>query len=203
MYCIFIRYKDLVADSVDSPLLFLANNLRMPAMLVAKYVLAEVKTLKHRHDNQKSFNDDILNDSYDVFNDNCSYDDSSLLLAPISTYNNLLDSDLDSPSSIDTDLSNQLNWLSSKLLLMHKVLPPKVLDQSANSSTESRSYHGSTSAKSVSLSPHQLATSTWMISSDPQMAYEVFKCSVMDGYYGACVEFIKRYLFSYQFFIIL
>lgn len=183
----------------------MANKLRMPAMLVAKVVLADQtheEKLKDQHDHQQSFNKNyILNDSNDLFTDGYSFNDSSLVLASDSNTNDSLGTELDTSSSIDTHLSKQLNWLSSKLLSMRKVLPSEVLDQSANTSTNSSFYYASTTDKSVSLTTHQLATSTWMISSDPELAYEVFKCSVIDGYYGSCVEFIKRYYFSYFFFI--
>lgn len=184
---------------MNSPLITLANNLRMPAMLVAKVVLADQtneEKLKDQHDHQQSFNkNSILNDSNDLFTDSYSFNDSSLVSALDSNTNDSFGTELETSSNIDTHLSKQLNWLSSKLLSMREVL-----DQSVNSSTNSSFYHDSTIAKSVTLTTHQLATSTWMINSDPQLAYEVFKCSVIDGHYGSCVEFIKRYYFTYFFF---
>jgi len=175
----------------------------MPAMLVAKVVLADQtneEKLKDQHDHQQSFNkNSILNDSNDLFTDSYSFNDSSLVSALDSNTNDSFGTEPETSSNIDTHLSKQLNWLSSKLLSMRKVLPSEVLDQSVNSSTNSSFYHDSTIAKSVTLTTHQLATSTWMINSDPQLAYEVFKCSVIDGHYGSCVEFIKRYYFTYFF----
>lgn len=62
--CIF-RYKELVANgTVLSPLITLADKLLMPAMLVAKFILADhikVEKLKEKLDEQHSNNDDSLN----------------------------------------------------------------------------------------------------------------------------------------------
>lgn len=187
--CVFIRYKELAANSVISPLTTLADNLRMPAMLVAKTVLANQK----QEEKQKSElnTSSTLNDSSGIFNDSYLVNDSSKIESEKNVNN--ITAELDISSSIDNQLSNRLEWLSNKLISMHKVMTTEELDQSTNSSTNSSTYHDTTATKSVNLTPHQLASSTWLIRSDPQLAYEVFKCSVIDGYYGTCTEFMKRY----------
>lgn len=185
-------------NSVTSPLTTLANNLRMPAMLVAKTVLADQvheERLREQSNYQQHLNDEdslnssVLNDSTSILSDK---NDSSTISVQKNCTNNSETVELDTSTSIDIQLSQQLNWLSSKLLSIHKE-PDEVLNQSANSSFNSNSNSLSSTRKSLNLTPHQLATSTWLIRSDPLMAYEVYKCSVIDGYYGSCVEFIKRY----------
>lgn len=182
-------------NSVTSPLTTLANKLRMPAMLVAKIVLAELvqeerlKEQLHRQqllNNEDSLNS-TLNDSSSILTDN---NDSSTILAQESSAINSETNELDTSSNTDIQLSQQLNWLTSKLISMCKV--PDVLNESANSSVNSISNCLPIADKISSLTPHQLATSTWLIRSDPQLAYQVFKCSVIDGHYGSCVEFIKK-----------
>lgn len=167
-------------------------------MLVAKTVLAdqvhgerlrEQLNLQQSLNNEDSLNSSILNDSNSILSDK---NDSSTISVQKNCTINSETIELDTSSSIDIQLSQQLNWLSSKLLSMHKG-PEEILNQSANSSINSNSNSLSATNKSLNLTPHQLATSTWLIRPDPQLAYEVYKCSVMDGYYGSCIEFIKRY----------
>lgn len=158
----------------------------MPAMLVAKVVLTdqtnEEKLREQNFNIDESLNSDIINDSGSVLtNSNMSNDESVL--------DNSVTIDLDTSSNVDIQLSQQLNWLSKKIHSMRIVLPDDILNQSSTSN----SYNLPTATKNMNLSTHQLATSTWLIQTDPQLAYQVFKCSVIDGYYGSCVEFIKRY----------
>lgn len=185
-------------NSVASPLTTLANNLRMPAMLVAKMVLTDQvheerlkEQLNHQQhlNNEDSLNSSTLNDSTSILSDK---NDSSTILLQKSCVKNSETIKLDTSSNIDIQLSQQLNWLTSKLLSIHTV-PDEILNQSANSSINSNSNSLSVTNKSLNLTPHQLATSTWLIRSDPQLAYEVYKCSVIDGHYGSCIEFIKRF----------
>lgn len=200
-YYLFFRYSKLKANSVASPLTTLANNIRMPAMLVAKVVLTDlINKEKHKDqlDRQNSLNNDdslnssILNDSSGIFTGSNLLNDSSKGIMQKDCTNDSTAFELDTSSNVDIQLSKQLNWLSSKLLSMRKVIPTEELDQSANSSFNNSSYNMSTATKCSNFTPHQLATSTWLIRSDPQLAYEVFKCSVIDGHYGSCVELIKR-----------
>lgn len=197
--CIY-RYKELVANgTMLSPLITLADKLRMPAMLVAKFVLADQikeEKLKKKIDQQHSNNDDSLNSS--ILNDtsigSTSSDlqnDSDVELKQDLSANDSIAKELDTSCSIDEQLSQQLNWLTCKLRSMHK--SGIALNQSDNSLNNSNSYCIPTTNKSLNLTPHQLAMSTWLIRKDPQLAYEVYKSSVVDGHYGSCVEFIKRY----------
>lgn len=201
----FLRYKELAADSsVRSPLIILANNLRMPAMLVAKAVLTDqiqgkkLKEQLHHQQFEDSLNNSLLNDSYSFLNDSNLTNESCTELKN-NTWTNVsgATTELDnSLSNVDIQLSKQLIWLTNKLLSMEKVMLTEILDQSANSSTSSHSrnsYCMPKITKSLSLTPHQLATSTWLIRKTPQLAYQVYKCSVIDGHYGPCVEFIKTY----------
>lgn len=179
-YYIIIRYKELAAGgNLTSPLITLADNLRMPAMLVAKNVLEE------------HINEDKSIDQSEVYFLNChSQNDNSI--TSTSTQDNSVINFLDTTANVDVQLSQSLNWLNNKLLSMQEILPSAdVVNQSNNSSINSNSYCKSKTTKN--LSPHQLATSTWLIRTDPQLAYQVYKCSVIDSYYGSCVEFIKRY----------
>lgn len=194
-------------NSVTSPLTTLANNLRMPAMLVAKIVLADQihgerlrDQLNHQQslNNENSLNSSMLNDCTSILSDK---NDSSTMSVQKNCTNNSETIELDTSSSIDIQLSQQLNWLSSKLLSMHKG-PDEILNQSANSSVNSNSNSLSAINKNLNLTPHQLATSTWLIRPDPQLAYEVYKCSVIDGHYGSCVEFIKRYKYLKLYLIL-
>ncbi|XP_008189348.1 uncharacterized protein LOC100165173 [Acyrthosiphon pisum] len=190
------RYKELVANgTVSSPLITLADKLRMPAMLVAKFVLTDQikeEKLKEKLDQQHSINDDSLNSS--ILNDtsvgstasNLQNDSERELKQDLSA-NDSTAKELDTSYSIDEQLSKQLNWLTCKLRSMHK--SELALNQSDNSLNNSNSYCIPTTDKS--LTPHQLAMSTWLIRKDPQLAYEVYKSSVVDGHYGSCVEFIK------------
>lgn len=196
----FIRYKELAANgSVKSPLVTLANNLRMPAMLVAKVVLTdqiqEEKLKEQLHQQlEDSFNNSLLNESSSTLNDSNLTNESYTEVkqnswANVSEATTELDNSL---SNVDIQLSKQLTWLTKKLLSMKKAIPEEVLDQSANSSTNSNNSHCVPKiTKSLSLTPHQLASSTWLIRKNPQLAYQVFKCSVIDSHYGPCVEFIK------------
>lgn len=205
----FIRYKKLAADeSVTSPLITLADNLRMPAMLVAKVVLADkihAEKLKHQLDQQRIINDDslisnVLNDSSNsALIDSNLTGDNSAMLGQNNCTNNSTVSELETSLNIDCQLSEQLNWLTDKLISMRKSLPDKALNQSVNSSSNSnRTTQEQTSIKNkILFTPHQLATSTWLIHSDPRLAYEVYKCSVVDGHYGSCTEFIKRFVCFY------
>lgn len=187
----------MAANSVISPLTTLADNLRMPAMLVAKTVLTNQKQ-EEKHKSQLNTSN-TLNDSSGILNDSYLANDGSKIESEKNNANDIT-TELDTSSSIDSQLSNRLEWLSNKLISMHKIMPIEELDQSTNSSTNSSIYHDSSATKSANLTPHQLATSTWLIRSDPQLAYEVFKCSVIDGYYGTCAEFMKRYCLYYLFY---
>lgn len=192
------RYKELVANgTILSPLITLADKLRMPAMLVAKFVLADQKKeekLKEKLDQQHSHNDDCLNSS--ILHDtsvgstvsNLQNESDTELIQDLSVDDSTA-TELDTSLSIDEQLSKQLNWLTCKLLSMHK--SESSLNQSDDSLTHSSSYCMSTTNKNLNLTPHQLAMSTWLIRKDPQLAYEVYKSSVVDGHYGSCVEFIK------------
>lgn len=174
-------------NSVTSPLTTLANNLRMPAMLVAKVVLSDqMNEEKLRQQSfSESLNSDIMNDSDSVLtNSNLSNDKNA--------QDNSVTTDLDTSLNIDMQLSQQLNWLTKKIHSMRKILPIDVLNQSSSSN----SYNFPAASKSDNLSTHQLATSTWLIQSDPQLAYQVYICSLIDGFYGSCVEFIKRYYYN-------
>lgn len=179
-------------DSVTSPLIKLANDLCMPAMLVAKAVLAD-------HLCEEKSNQQHLNYSSDsnILNDNALYNDNDSLLTQNCNFNNSEFLEVDNLSSVDSQLSQQLNWLSDKLLSMQTVAPDEVFNQSDNSSINSSSYSTSTVTKSLNSTPHSLATSTWLICTDPQLAYEVYKCSVIDGHYGSCIEFVKRYNYCF------
>lgn len=193
------RYKELVANgTMSSPLITLADKLRMPAMLVSKLVLADQikeEKLKKKLDQQHSINDDSLNSS--ILNDlsvgstasNLQNDSDMDFKQDLSTDNSTT-KELDTSYSIDKQLSKQLNWLTCKLRSMYK--SELSLNQSDNSLNNSNSYCVPTTNKSLNLTPHQLAMSTWLIRKDPQLAYEVYKSSVVDGHYGSCVEYIKR-----------
>jgi hypothetical protein len=188
--CVFIRYKKLAANNSDkSPLITLANNLYMPAMLVAKMVVGDhiqdekLKDRQQRFNNDESSNSSILNDSGTLLND------SSTILQdginkPVPTKVTEV--------NVDFMLSQQLKWLSARIRSLKKVTPVEVLNQSFNSSTNSNSSC-SMNAKNLHVSIHQLCTSTWLIRTDPQLAYQVYKCSIVDSNYGSCIEFIKRY----------
>ncbi|CAH1733162.1 uncharacterized protein LOC114118981 [Aphis gossypii] len=188
------RYKELVANgTVSSPLIALADKLRMPAMLVAKVVLADQikeEKLKQKLDLQHSNNDDSLNSSIDtsgVSNASNFQNDSFTESKQNVSINDSTAKELDISNSIDEQLSKQLNWLTCKLRSMHK--SELALNQSDNSLTNTS--HSYNMPPPTNHTPHQLAMSTWLIRKDPQLAYEVFKSSVVDGYYGSCVEFIK------------
>lgn len=204
--CIY-RYKELVANgTVSSPLIALADKLRMPAMLVAKIVLADQikeEKLKQKLDLQHSNNDDSLNSSIDtsgVSNASNFQNDSFTESKQNVSINDSTAKELDISNSIDEQLSKQLNWLTCKLRSMHK--SELVFNQSDNSLTNTS--HSYSMPTPTNYTPHQLAMSTWLIRKDPQLAYEVYKSSVVDGYYGSCVEFIKRYnLFGYFFLLII
>lgn len=148
----------------------------MPAMLVAKLVLADhIKKEKLKDlepPNNDSSNSSILNDS-------------NTELKKVSN-----DKESDTSCSIDEQLSKQLNWLTYKLRSMHT--SNIEFDQSGKSLNNSYSNCIPTTNKSLNTTPHQFAMSTWLIRTDPRLAYEVYKSSVVDGHYGACVEFIKR-----------
>lgn len=162
----------------------------MPAMLVAKIILGDrireerLKERQQRLNNNESLNNSLLNDSGGLL------DDSSTIVqdgcVPISVPIEV------TVANIDTLLSQQLKWLSSRLSSMRMATPVEPLNQSLNSSTNSNS-NCSLSTKNMQQTIHHLCTSTWLINSEPQLAYEVFKCSVVDSNYGSCVEFIKRY----------
>jgi len=162
----------------------------MPAMLVAKFVLADLvkeEKFKAKLDQQRSYNNDslnnsILNDMNDASIVSSLQNDSATELKLDLSANDSTAKELDTSCSIEEELSKQLNWLTCKLRSMHK--SEIALNQSDNS---------------LNLTPHQLAMSTWLIRKDPQLAYEVYKSSVVDGYYGSCVEFIKRYNFFKYF----
>jgi len=165
----------------------------MPAMLVAKVVLAD-------HLCKEKSNQQHLNYSSDsnILNDNTLYNDNDSLLTQSCNVNNSEVLEVDPLSSVDSQLSQQLNWLSGKLLSMQTtVAPDEVFNQSDNSSINSSSYSTSTVTKSLNSTPHSLATSTWLICTDTQLAYEVYKCSVIDGHYGSCIEFVKRYNYCF------
>jgi len=183
---------------VLSPLITLADKLLMPAMLVAKFVLADqikVEKLNERLDQQHSNNDDSLNSVGSTASNLQHYRDTELK-QDVST-NDLTVKEMDTSYSIDEQLSKQLNWLTCKLRSMYTT--ESLLNQSDSSSnnlqTSCISYTNciSKTNKIFDLTPHQLAMATWLIRKDPQLAYEVYKSSVVDGYYGSCVEFIKRY----------
>lgn len=158
----------------NSALLMLADILRMPAMLVAKNVLED------------HLGEEKVKDRMEMSLNNLSVKSTS---TPNTSVTNTLDDESNITDKIDTELSKSLNWLSKKLLSMRKVVPPvDVLNQSNNSSTNSSSFY---TIKPKALSPHKLANSTWLIRTDPQLAYQIFKCSVLDTYYGSCVEYIK------------
>jgi len=192
------RYKELVANgTVSSPLIALADKVRMPAMLVAKIVLAEQikeeklkEKLEQQHYNiDDSLNSSILIDTSGISNISNLQNDSYTELKQNVSVNDSTAKELDTSFSIDEQLSKQLNWLTRKLCSMHK--SELALNQSDNSFNTSHSYSMPPTNKSLNLTPHQLAMSTWLIRKDPQLAYEVYKSSVVDGYYGSCVEFIK------------
>lgn len=181
--CIY-SYKELVADgTMSSPLITLADKLRMPAMLVSKLVLTDQikeEKLKKKLDRQHSINDNSLNSS--ILNDvsvrstaTNLQNDSDMNLKPDLSVNDSKTKESDTSYSIDEQLSKQLNWLTCRLRSMYKY------ELSSNKSDNS-----------LNLTPHQLAMSTWLIRKDPQLAYEVYKSSVVDGHYGSCVEYIKR-----------
>jgi len=205
------RYKELVAKGTVSPLITLADKLRMPAMLVAKCILADQikeEKFKQQHSNDEdSFNSSILNDTSVGSTASNLQNDSDTEIKHNISANDSTAKELDTSISIDEQLSQQLNWLTCTLRSKYK--PALTLNQSDNSLNNSNSYCVTTN-KSLNLTPHQLATSTWLMRKDPQLAYEVYKSSVVDGYYGSCVEFIKRYhllnyfdsnLFNYYFTI--
>lgn len=183
-------------DSVIFPLATLSNNLRMPAMLVAKTVLSEQmneeKLRLQSLSNEDSLNSDVLNDNSDVLTDISLPNDRS-------TQDKSTAIELNTSSNVDIQLTEKLKWLTKKILSMQKIFSDEMLNQSANSSTCSNSYPIST--KRLNLTTHQLATSTWLIRSDPQLAYQVYICSIIDGYYGPCVEFIKRYNIIFWFIL--
>ncbi|XP_025196108.1 uncharacterized protein LOC112595197 [Melanaphis sacchari] len=193
------RYKELVANgAVSSPLIALADKLCMPAMLVAKTILTEQikeKRLREKLERQNlniddSLNSSILIDTSGVSNVSNSQNDSYTELKQNVSVNDSTAKELDTSYSIDEQLSKQLNWLTCKLRSMHK--SESTLNQSDNSLINtSHSYSMPPTNKSSNLTPHQLASSTWLIRKDPQLAYEVYKASVVDGHYGSCVEFIK------------
>jgi len=182
----------------------LADKLRMPAMLVAKFVIADqIKEEKFKEkfnqqhsNNEDSFNSSTLNDTSIGSTASNLQNDSDIELKHDLSANDSTAKELDTSFSIDEQLSQQLNWLTCKLRSMYR--PESNLNQSDNSLNNSNSFCIPTSNKSLNLTPHQLATSTWLMRNDPQLAYEVYKSSIVDGYYGSCVEFIKRYhLLSY------
>jgi hypothetical protein len=179
----------------------------MPAMLVAKIVLADQikeeklkeKLEQQHYNNDDSLNSSILVDTSGVSNVSNLQNDSYTESKQNVSFNDSTAKELDTSFSIDEQLSKQLNWLTCKLRSMHK--SELTLNQSDNSFNTSRSYSMPPTNKSSNLTPHQLAMSTWLIRKDPQLAYEVYKSSVVDGYYGSCVEFIKRYnLFGYFYY---
>jgi len=177
---------------VSSPLITLADKLLMPAMLVAKFVLADqikVEKLKEKLDQQHSNNDDSLNSVGSTASNLQNYSDTELK-QDVSTNDSTV-KELDTSYSIDEQLSKQLNWLTCKLRSMYTT--ESALNQSDSSSNNSYTNCKSTTNKIFNLTPHQLAMATWLIRKDPQLAYEVYKSSVVDGYYGSCEEFIKRY----------
>ncbi|KAL4135018.1 hypothetical protein QTP88_006686 [Uroleucon formosanum] len=167
---------------MSSPLITLADKLRMPAMLVSKLVLTDQikeEKLKKKLDRQHSINDNSLNSS--ILNDvsvrstaTNLQNDSDMNLKPDLSVNDSKTKESDTSYSIDEQLSKQLNWLTCRLRSMYKY------ELSSNKSDNS-----------LNLTPHQLAMSTWLIRKDPQLAYEVYKSSVVDGHYGSCVEYIK------------
>lgn len=190
--CIFIRYKELAAnDSDTSPLITLANDLCMPAMLVAKVVVGDhiqeerLKERLHRLNiDESALNDSgsLVNDSSTVVQDSCvskSY--------PIEI----------TSANADAMLSQQLKWLSARLRTMPKVGPVEPLNHSLNSSTNSNSCCSPLAKNNLYFSMHHLCSYSWMIRTDPKLAYQVFKCTVVDCYYGPTIEFIKRYYFIF------
>lgn len=166
----------VVRGDVTCALITLADNLRMPAMLVAKNVLEDFLAEEKIKNQMEACFHNLSEQS---------------IPTPNTSVTNTFDNELDIADNVDIELSQSLSWLSSKLLSMRKVVPPvDELNQSNNSSTNSCPFY---EIKSKQQTPHQLANSTWLIRADPQLAYQVFKCSVLDIYYGSCVEFIKRY----------
>lgn len=159
----------------------------MPAMLAAKAVLADY-LYEERSDQQ------CLNDS-SILSDDALYNDSSSSLKQNSSTNNPKILNIDTLFNVDDQLSKELDWLSNKLLSMQTVSTP---DEMLNESDNSSSRVPSTITKSSNNTSHNLATSTWLIRTDPQLAYQVYKCSVIDGFYGPCVEFIKRYFYYFS-----
>lgn len=158
-------------------------------MLVAKIVVGDhiqdekLKERQQRLNNDESSNSSILNDSGSLLNDsNTIVQDSINKSVPTKV----------TEVNVDLMLSQQLKWLSSRISSMRKVAPVEVSNQSFNSSTNSNSSC-SINAKNLHLSIHQLCTSTWLIRTDPQLAYQVYKCSIIDSNYGSYIEFIKRY----------
>jgi len=195
----YTRYKELIAnDYLKYPLITLANNVHMPAMLVAKVVLADhlqEEKLKKRLDFQNSLNNDgsstVFNDSNNTFNSDLVLNNSSKIVTQGNNINDLTATKLDTSLSVDDQLSTQLNWLTKKLLSMKHSLHNET-DQSANSSINSNSCSTPIASGNIYLKPHKLGSSTWLINSDPQLAYEIYKCSVIDSFYGPCSDYIKR-----------
>jgi len=196
---VFIRYKELIAnDYLKYPLITLANNVHMPAMLVAKVVLADhlqEEKLKKRLDFQNSLNNDdsstLCNDSNNTFSSDLVLNNSSKIVTQGDNIDDLAATKLDTSLSVDDQLSTQLNWLTNKLLSMKHSLHNET-DQSANS-INSNSYSTPIASGNIYLKPNKLGSSTWLINSDPQLAYEIYKCSVIDSFYGPCSDYIKRY----------
>lgn len=189
----------MTGDLVPSPLVTLANNLRMPAMLVAKIVLSDqmhderVKKELNRQqqlNNENNLSSGICNGSSGILTDSNLPNDNNPFSMSDSGVNSLAANELDTSTSVDAQLSQQLKWLTNKIISMQKVVPVDPFNQSANSSINSNSYSAPMATKE--FTSHQLASSTWLIHSDPQLAYQVYKCSVVDGFYGPCIDFIKR-----------
>jgi len=175
------------------PLITLADKLLIPAMWVAKFVLADqikVEKLKKKLDQQHSNNDDSVKNSIpcvgSTSNSLQNYSDTELK-QDVSANDSTV-KELDTSYSID----EQLNWLICKLRSMYTT--ELALNKSHGSLNNSYIICMSTTNKISDITPHQLAMATWLISKDLQLAYEIYKSSVVNGYYGPCVEYnIKRY----------
>ncbi|XP_050436368.1 uncharacterized protein LOC126843094 [Adelges cooleyi] len=173
---LYTKYKD-IEDKSKFPLLDLSDNLKMPAMLVAKALVQEKMRIEKQHSESTQSTNEISN-----ITTNTSVNELSS-----ATINTTLNDTL----TTEENLLSQLQWLSNAIT--SKVNKQK--EENKNSSfigEENLSLNSSTtSTLSCNHSNHRLTTNTYLIKDDPVLAYQVFVCSVMDSYYGSCAEQLK------------
>ncbi|XP_050532452.1 CDAN1-interacting nuclease 1 [Daktulosphaira vitifoliae] len=167
------KYKDLKKVSIN-PLLDLANNLKMPSMLVAKALMQE----KMKSEKQNDCTNLLVETSGITYNNSTD----ELSTTTINTSFN---------ETTEEKLSSQLQWLSNAILLKLKKNKEVKGDNSSLGDINLSLNSSTTSTLSCTLSNHYLTTNSYLIKDDPQLAYQVFICSVMDSFYGSCAEQLK------------